>query len=247
MSREKQLKYEIDNGVMTITFDNIEMKNGLNYIGINQLADAFEFLNKDDSVKVAVVKGSNGFFFCGGRVDPNNPGENDLYADAIARYTKTQNENQKPIIAAVNGNCFKAGLGMVVRADFAIAQKGIEFGLPEIKMGGVPMMIMVELMDFLPKKFAMEAYLTGWNFSAEEAYRIGIVNKVVDEKDFDDTVQKYVDVYLNTPSELIRLTRKAYKELSKINDPVSRQEFGMKMLREECLPVMKTVKQQYNP
>ena len=247
MSKEKQLTYEVKNGVMTIVFDNIEMKPGLNYIGINQLADAFEFLNREDSIKVAVVKGSNGYFFCGGRVDPNNPGENDLYADAIDRYTKSQNENKKPIIAAVNGNCFKAGLGMVVRADFAIAQKGIEFGLPEIKMGGVPMMIMVELMDYLPKKFALEAYLTGWNFSAEEAFRIGLVNKVVDESEFEETVQKYVDVYLNTPSELIRLTRKAYEELSKIDDPLSRQEFGMKMLREECLPVMKTVKQQYNP
>lgn len=247
MSVEKQLTYEVGNGVMTITIDNIEMKNGLNYIGLNQFADAYEILNRDDSIKVAVIKGSHGYFFCGGRVDPHNPGENELYADAIARYTKIQNENKKPIIAAINGNCFKAGLGTVVRADFAIALKGVEFGLPEIRMGGVSMMIMVELMDYLPKKFAMEAYLTGWNFSAEEAFRIGLVNRVVGENEFDETVRKFVDVYLDTPSELIRLTRKAFAGLSRIHDPIERQKFGMKMLREECLPAMKTVKQQFNP
>ena len=243
---DKQLTYTVENGVMTITIDNPEMKNGLNYIGINQFADAMETLKKDPAIKVAVIRGSHGYFFTGGRVDPNNPGENDIYADAIARYTKACNENDKPIIAAVNGHCLKAGLGTVTAADFAVALKGVEFGLPEIKMGGVPMMIMVETMDFLPKKLAMESYLTAWNFSAEEALRVGLVNRVVDESEFDATVQKFVDVYLNTPEELIYLTRKAYRELSKISSREERQSFGMKMLREECLPAMQRVKQQYN-
>ena len=243
---DKQLTYTVENGVMTITIDNPEMKNGLNYIGINQFADAMETLKKDPTIKVAVIKGSHGYFFTGGRVDPNNPGENDIYADAIARYTKACNENDNPIIAAVNGHCLKAGLGIVTAADFAVALKGVEFGLPEIKMGGVPMMIMVETMDFLPKKLAMESYLTAWNFSAEEALRVGLVNRVVDESEFDATVQKFVDVYLNTPEELIYLTRKAYRELSKISSREERQAFGMKMLREECLPAMQRVKQQYN-
>ena len=243
---DKQLTYTVENGVMTITIDNPEMKNGLNYIGINPFADAMETLKKDPAIKVAVIRGSHGYFFTGGRVDPNNPGENDIYADAIARYTKACNENDKPIIAAVNGHCLKAGLGTVTAADFAVALKGVEFGLPEIKMGGVPMMIMVETMDFLPKKLAMESYLTAWNFSAEEALRVGLVNRVVDESEFDATVQKFVDVYLNTPEELIYLTRKAYRELSKISSREERQSFGMKMLREECLPAMQRVKQQYN-
>ena len=247
MSKGKQLYYTIENGVMTITIDNIEMKNGLNWIGINQFADAYEVLNSDDSIKVAVIRGSKGYFFCGGRVDPNCPGENEKYADAIQRYMKACDMNKKPIIAAVNGTCYKAGLGTVAQADIAIAQRGVMFGLPEIRMGGIPMMIMVELMDYLPKKFAMEAYLSGWDFPAEDAYRIGLVNKVVDESEFEETVQKYVDVFLNTNPELIRLTRKAFNLLSSLDDPEERQKAGMKMLREEVLPVMTTIKQQYNP
>ncbi|MCF0261869.1 MAG: enoyl-CoA hydratase/isomerase family protein [Sphaerochaetaceae bacterium] len=246
MAKQEQLTYEISNGVMTITIDNPEMKNGLNYIGINQFADAMEVLNNDSSIKVAVIKGSNGYFFTGGRVDPNAPGEQELYSKAIGRYTKACNDNKKPIVAAINGLCLKAGMGTVAKADFAIALKGIEFGLPEIKMGGVPMMVMGESMEALPKKVCMEACLTAWNFSAERAYEIGFINAIADEKDFDATVQKYVDVFLNTPAELLYLTRKAYEKLSEIPDMKGKQEFGMKMLSEECLPAMTRVKQQYN-
>lgn len=246
MSKKDQLSYTVENGVMTITIDNPEMKNGLNYIGINLFADAMEELNRDESIKVCVIRGSHGYFFTGGRVDPNNPGENDKYADAIDRYERSTRENQKPIIAAVNGNCLKAGLGVVCNADFAIALEGVEFGLPEIRMGGVPMMVMVQTMDYLPKKLAMEAYLTAWNFSAQRALEIGIVNRVVSEADFDATVQKFVDVFLNTHPELIRLTRKAYKELSKFDDFEERSAFGMNMLRNEVLPTMQKVKQEYN-
>ena len=242
----KQLLSSVNNGVMTITIDNPEMKNGLNYVGINLFADAMEQLNTDDDIKCCVIRGSHGYFFTGGRVDPNNPGENEKYADAIDRYEKWTRDNKKPIIAAVNGDCLKAGLGVVCNADFAIALEGVEFGLPEIRMGGVPMMVMVQTMDNLPKKLALEAYLTAWNFSAEKAESIGIINKVVRKDEFENTVRKYVDVFLNTEPELIRLTRKAYKELSKIKDIEERATFGMNMLRNEVLPAMQKVKQEYN-
>ena len=242
----KQVKSKVETGVMTIIVDNPAMKNGTNYIGTNELADCFERLIEDDSIKVAVFTGSGEYFWTGGRVDPNAPGENEKYADSIERFDSLRHKNEKPIIAAVNGHCLKAGMGMLCGADIAVAKKGVEFGLPEVRMGGVPMMVMAEVIDHLPQKLAMEAFITCWNFSAEDAYRIGLVNRVVEEADFDATVQKYVDVFLNTPPELIRLTRKAYREMSKMHSYGERAEFAMNMLRTEVLPVMKTVKQEYN-
>ena len=242
----KQVRCKVDNGVMTITIDNPAMKNGTNYVGTNELADCFERLIEDDTIKVAVFTGSGEYFWTGGRVDPNAPGENEKYADSIERFDSLRHKNEKPIIAAVNGHCLKAGMGMLCSADIAIAKKGVEFGLPEVRMGGVPMMVMAEVIDHLPKKLALEAFLTSWNFSAEDAYRIGLVNRIVDESEFDATVQKYVDVYLNTPAELIRLTKKAYREMSKLSTLDERTSFAMEMLRNEVLPAMKTIKQEYN-
>ena len=242
----KQVRCKIENGVMTITIDNPAMKNGTNYRGVNELADCFERLIEDDSIKVAVFTGSGEYFWTGGRVDPNAPGENEKYANGIERFENLRKKNEKPIIAAVNGHCLKAGMGMLCSADIAVAKKGVEFGLPEVRMGGVPMMVMAEVMDYMPQKLAMEAFITCWNFSAEDAYRIGLVNRIVDESEFDATVQKYVDVYLNTPAELIRLTKKAYREMSKLSTLDERTSFAMEMLRNEVLPAMKTIKQEYN-
>lgn len=243
---ERQVYCTVENGVMTITIDNPEMKNGINYIGINQFCECFERLRDDDSITVAVITGKGEWFYTGGRVNPNAPGENKLYADGIERYQNLIENNEKPIIAAINGHCMKAGMGVLCNADIAIAKKGVEFGYPEVRMGGVPMMVMLETMDYLPKKLAMEAFITCWNFSADEAYRVGLLNRVVDEDEFDSTVKKYVDVFLNTPYELVRLTKKAYRELSKLPRGDERSKFAMEMLRNEVLPTMQKVKQEYN-
>ncbi len=242
----KQVRCRVENGVMTIIIDNPEMKNGTNYIGVNELCDCFERLIADDSIKVLVFTGSGEYFWTGGRVDPNAPGENDKYADGIERFERLRRQNEKPVIAAVNGHCLKAGMGMLCRSDIAIAKKGVEFGFPEVRMGGVPMMVMAEVIDSMPQKLAIEAFITCWNFSAEDALRFGLVNKVVDESEFDATVQKYVDVFLKTPAELVRLTKKAYREMSKLNTLDERADLAMNMLRDEVLPAMKTIKQEYN-
>ena len=91
----KQVRCKIENGVMTITIDNPAMKNGTNYIGVNELADCFERLIDDDSIKVAVFTGSGEYFWTGGRVDPNAPGENEKYANGIERFENLRKKNIK--------------------------------------------------------------------------------------------------------------------------------------------------------
>lgn len=246
MSAEVQVRSEVKDGVMTITFDNPEMKNGLDWIGVNQLADCYERMRDDPSIRVAVVTGNDEWFYTGGRVDPNAPGEQKKYADAIARVDALAAANKVPMIAAISGHCLKAGMGMLAQCDFAIAREGVEFGFPEVRMGGVPMMVMVSTIDTMPRKRAMEAYLTSWNFSAQDAYMMGLVNRVVPKEEFWPTVDKFVHVFLDTPPILVELTRRAYDNLSRIQDPGERAVFGMKMLREECLPAMTQVKTEYN-
>lgn len=82
-------------------------------------------------------------------------------------------------------------------------------------MGGVPMMVMAETMGTMPKKRALEAFLSSWNFSAEEAYQMGLVNRVVPEEQLWDTVDEFVHIFLDTPNELIEMTRKAYHSMEK--------------------------------
>ena len=108
------------------------------------------------------------------------------------------------------------------------------------------MMVMAETIDAMPKKKALEAYYTSWNFSAKEALEMGLLNAVVSREDFRSEVDKYVNVFLNTPKPLISMTRKAYVEMAKAEDIKSRRQIAMRMLREEVLTTMAQTKTSYN-
>lgn len=242
----KQVDYKIENGVMTITIDNPETKNGLNWEGIEQLADCYEVMEKNKSIRVAVITGNNQYFYTGGRVDAAVQGEQEKYANAIDRLDGLMTRHTTPMVAAVSGLCLKAGMGMIASCDFAVAREGVEFGYPEVRMGGVPMMVLVDTVDLMPRKRALEAYLTSWNFSAEEAYRMGLINRVVPQKDFQDTVHKYVQVFLDTPPEIIEMTKRAYDTMVTMTKKEERVKFAGNMLRTEVLPWMATAKTEYN-
>ena len=241
-----QVSCSVENGVMTIKIDNPELDNGLTWEGLNQFADCYEKLRDDDSIKVAVITGNDDYFYTGGRVNPNNPGEQEKYSAAISRLDSLRAANRKPLVAAVKGTCLKAGMGLITSCDFAIARKGSEFGYPEVRMGGVPMMVMAETINVMPRKKAFEAFLTSWNYTAEQALAMGFLNEVVSDEDFDRTVKKYVDVFLNTPPELVFMTKKAFNAMSAMDTYDERAAFAMKMLREEVLPTMAKIKTQYN-
>lgn len=246
--QKKQVSYEISSdGIMKVVIDNPETKNGLNWEGINQMADCYQELIDNKSIKVAIFTGNDEYFWTGGRVNPHNPGEQEKYANAIERVGILGSQIKVPRIAAVSGDCMKGAMGMVVSCEFAIAREGVRFSFPEVPMGGVPMVVMVETMDAIPRKKALEYYLSGWSFSAEEALSFGFINAVAPKEEFWNVVERYAKIFVDTPKPLIDLTLKAYNELSRIQGSKERNDFAMKMLREEVLPVMETVKQKYNP
>lgn len=243
---QQQVYADVSDQVMTIRIHNPEMKNGLNWEGIEQLSDCYQQLLTDQTIRAAIVTGDEDYFYTGGRVNANVPGEQKKYADAIERYTDLAGKVTTPMVAAVSGHCLKAGMGMLASCDFAIAREGVEFGYPEVRMGGVPMMVMVDTVGLLPRKRALEAYLTSWNFSAQDAYMMGLVNRVVSKQDFWPTVEKYVRVFLDTPPQLIEMTRRAYNELSAMPSRQQRIEFANKMLRDEVLTTMTKIKTEFN-
>ncbi len=246
MEVKKQVSYVVENGVMKITIDNPETKNGLDWNGLEQMADCYQYAADHDEVLVMLITGNDQYFYTGGRVDPKVPGEKEKYADAIERLTTLQDNNSKPTVAAVSGHCLKAGMGMIAGCDFAIARDGVEFGFPEIRMGGVPMMVMAETIDSMPKKFAMEAYCSCWNYSAQQALQMGLLNAVTTEEEFWPVVDKYVRIFLDTPAHLIAMTRKGYEELSKASGRAERRKVAMRMLRENVLTAMVDTKTTYN-
>ena len=231
---------------MRITVDNPAMKNGLDWRGTIQFTDCLRLALETEELRVVVIEGSEEYFYTGGRVDPNAPGEQERYAAALADFMDVWGQLKVPTVAAVNGHCMKLGMGLLAACDYAVAREGVRFCFPEVRMGGVPMMVLIDTVDAMPQKRALEALLTSWEFSAGEALAMGLVNRVVPAERFRETVEEFTDKILATPRELIEMTRAAYYRMRAIDTRAGRIAFAERSLREEVLPTMARIKTEYN-
>lgn len=136
--------------------------------------------------------------------------------------------------------------GTLALCDLAVAREGVKFSFPEVRMGGVPMMVLVDIVDAMPRKRALEALLTSWEFSAQEALQMGLVNRVVPAEAFWPTVQQFTEQLLNTPSWLIELTRQSYEEMKALPTREQRVAYADRMLRGEILTRMAQHETTYN-
>ncbi len=236
---------KIEGAVATIRVNKPELKNGMDWKAFGVMADVFTHIADDPDARVLVVTGTGDYFYTGGRVDANDPEDRKVYGEYQEKYYAAKRRVKLPMIAAINGHCLKGGMSWLMDADMAIAKKGVTFGYPEVRMGGVPMLVMADSME-LPKKIALQAYYSSEPFDAETAFRLGLLNAIVEEEDFWPTVDRFVHMVIDNPSALIQMTHDMYYEMAKIFDPIQRNAFAQKMLAEKVLPHMAKEKQEYN-
>jgi enoyl-CoA hydratase/carnithine racemase len=99
----------------------------------------------------------------------------------------------KPSICAAGGHVLAGALGLALGCDLVIAREGVRFGTPEINVGAFPFMIMALIYRNVPRKKVNELLLLGEQISAEEAQRIGIVNRVVSAAEFEGAVTEWAE------------------------------------------------------
>jgi enoyl-CoA hydratase/carnithine racemase len=100
-------------------------------------------------------------------------------------------ELAKPSICAANGHVLAGALGLALACDLIVAKEGARFGTPEINVGLFPFMIMALIYRNVGRKKTAEMMLLGEQMSAQEAERIGIVNRVVTAEEFDAVVGEW--------------------------------------------------------
>jgi enoyl-CoA hydratase len=184
MSEYANLLLEKDNGIGVVTIDRPKALNALNAATVNELAKMFDELAKDDSVKVVILTGSGDKSFVAGadisEMQPMGAMEGrDWGKLGQAVFNKIENL-PKPVIAAVNGFALGGGCEISMACDIRIASTKAKFGQPEVSLGIPPGFGGTQrLARLVGKGRAKELLFTGDVIDAEEAYRIGLVNKVV--------------------------------------------------------------------
>jgi enoyl-CoA hydratase len=214
------LLYDVaGNGVATITLNQPDTRNALSNEVLGELIAAFEAARDDDNVRCVVLTSSHDRVFSSGANLGGFAGDVPLVhkhfgSDRFVKLFRLIGELGKPSICAANGHVLAGSLGIALACDLIIAKDGAEFGTPEINVGAFPFMIMALIYRNVPRKKTNELLLLGDRIDAREAERIGIVNKVVPEGEFDEAVREWA-VKLASKSPLImRLGKDAmYRQL----------------------------------
>jgi enoyl-CoA hydratase/carnithine racemase len=113
-------------------------------------------------------------------------------------------------VARVNGHAMGGGLGLVAASTFAVASTEARLGTPEIDVGLFPMMIMAVLAKHVPRRRLLEMMLFGEKLSAEEAARLGLVNRAVAPGELDAEVRRITDAVASKSPSTVRLGLRAF-------------------------------------
>lgn len=218
-----KILYEAKGPVRVITFNRPDVKNCIDWATHEELCDAFDRFRVDPEAKVAVVTGAGETAFCaGGDLKAAYSGKPPIpiSPEDIARHNRGEapgclgptrwTDIYKPVIAAVNGVAYAGGLEWACFADIRIAEQHASFGVTcrrwniGLADGGTQ-----RLPRIVGMGRAMELILTGKVIDAEEAYRIGLVNEVVDSGQGLHRALELAEFIAGLPQDAIRNDKEA--------------------------------------
>jgi enoyl-CoA hydratase/carnithine racemase len=183
-------KRDNDNGVVTLTLNTPHNLNALSVVMIEALIAELDALANDDNARVVVLAGVGSALSAGHDLKEMQAHRNDAdrghcyYVDLFARCSELMQAIvalPKPVIAAVDGVATAAGCQLVAACDLAIAGERARFGLSGVNFGLFCSTPLVAVGRVISRKRAMEMAMTGRLYSAAEAERFGLVNRVVPE------------------------------------------------------------------
>jgi enoyl-CoA hydratase len=173
---------EKEDQVTTIIIDNPSVKNAIDRDSATSLADAFREFEQDEKARVAVLWGKNGIFCSGANLKAIANGKgNRIDKTGDGPMGPTRMILSKPVIAAVAGYAVAGGLELALWCDLRIVERDAIFGV-FCRRFGVPLIDggTIRLPRLIGMSHALDMILTGRPINAEEAYRMGLANQIVD-------------------------------------------------------------------
>ena len=207
------LKYEVTDGVATITLNRPEVYNALNNEITYELQAALKTVKRDTEVRVVVLTGEGKAFCSGQDLKASSAEPNRSFSDSIhKRYNpiiKSLRNLPKPVICRLNGVAAGAGCSFALACDLVVAAESAKLIEVFVNIG---LVLDSGSSYFLPRLVgsakAFELATMGTRVAAKEAESIGLINKAVPDNELDAAIKVYIDYYAKAPTKAIGLMKK---------------------------------------
>ena len=215
--------YELKDHVARVTIDRPEVLNAIDAASERELQKIWNEVESNRDVRCVVLSGSGERAFSTGADMKGGSGASGLEYWALPRTggfggIALRETLDVPVIARVNGHAVGGGFEMVLGCDVIVAADSATFGLPEARVGRLPLDGgMTLLQRQVPFHLAMGVLLTGKRISAAEAFRIGLVNEVVPRGELDAAVARWVDEVLACAPLSVRAIKQVVRRTAQLS------------------------------
>lgn len=224
------LSVTVQDQVARITLTRPEVRNAFNAEVIAQIKSAFEAVGTRDDVR-CVVLAAEGPAFCAGadlnwmrRMADYTRDDNLADASELAAMLRAIYECPQPTIARVQGDVYAGGMGLVAACDMAVSVDSAHYCLSEVKLGLIPATISPYVIRAMGARAAHRYFLTAERFSAQEAYRIGLVHEVTSAEVLDVKMNELTQALVSASPNATRVCKKLVQDVAEreVNDALVR-------------------------
>ena len=230
MSGGGGVRLERAGGVARVTLDRPDRLNAVDSAADAALNEIWDTLTRDPGVRCVVLTGTGRAFCAGADLKEDGPG-------GLAWWARTGRHGfggaalagrvPAPVVARVNGLALGGGFEMALGCDVLVAAESASFGLPEPRVGRLPLDAMATLPRRLPRALAMGLLLTGRRIGAAEALAAGLVNEVAPDAELDRAVDRWVEDVLACAPLSLRAIKRSVADTAHL---------GEREARAACLP-----------
>jgi methylglutaconyl-CoA hydratase len=203
----------VPGAVARITLNRPAKRNALNAAMIHEITEALSQCAHNEQVRVVLLAGA-GADFCSGAdlqalESTHEAGVLQLLQDArtTAELFLRMRQHPKVIVAAVQGRALAGGCGLASAADLVVAAQAAQFGYPEINVGFIPAMVTALLRRTVSEKNVFELITMGEIIPATRARELGLINRVLADKDFEREVDAYAAALAAKPAAALTLAK----------------------------------------
>jgi enoyl-CoA hydratase len=221
MTETPKLLMEKDGPIGWIVFNQPEKRNAVSQEMWELMPKYVEDLATDDAIRVVILRGAGEQAFVSGadisqfKDKRKNMADEENYRRISARGGEALAHLQKPLLAMIHGFCIGGGLAIAIGCDLRICSDDARFGVPAARLGlGYHYSGMEKLMKLVGPAYTKEIFFTArTDFSAQDAWRMGLVNQVVPKAELETFTRKYAETISRNAPLTIRSAKNTVEQL----------------------------------